>query len=77
MAGFRIFGSAATLDTVKKERRRDAQLVDSLLGRFHTSGAIEPITLADANAELNSVYYSSTQSKLVYKDASGTVNNLY
>jgi len=34
-------------------------------------------TLADASAQNNSVYYSSTQSKLVYKDSGGTINNLY
>jgi hypothetical protein len=34
-------------------------------------------TLEDADAENNTVYYSSTASKLVYKDGTGTVNNLY
>lgn len=34
-------------------------------------------TLADAAAPNNSVYYSSDQSKLVFKDSGGTVNDLY
>lgn len=40
-------------------------------------GVFTPDTLADASASNNTVYYSSTQNKLVYKDSSGTVNNLY
>jgi len=38
---------------------------------------ITPHTSTDAAAPNNSIYYSSTQSKLVYKDSGGTVNNLY
>jgi len=40
-------------------------------------GFIKPVTSADAAAPNNSIYYSSTQSKLVYKDSGGGVNNLY
>lgn len=40
-------------------------------------GTIEPITLQDSSAPNNSIYYSSDQSKLVYKDSGGTVNDLY
>jgi len=36
-----------------------------------------PPTLADASASNNRIYYSSDQSKLVYKDGSGTVHDLY
>jgi hypothetical protein len=36
-----------------------------------------PASMADGSAPNNSVYYSTTASKLVYKDAVGTVNNLY
>lgn len=42
-----------------------------------SSGYITPITSADGDAPNNSIYYSSTQSKLVYKDSGGTVNDLY
>jgi len=36
-----------------------------------------PDTLADGDAPNNSLYYSSTQSKLVYKDGAGSVHDLY
>jgi hypothetical protein len=41
------------------------------------SGSITPATLTDAAASNGSIYYSSTQSKLVYKNSGGTVNPLY
>ena len=41
------------------------------------NGTIQPVQLADASAANDSIYYSTTASKLVYKDAGGTVNNLY
>lgn len=40
-------------------------------------GAISVATIADSSAPNSSLYFSSTASKLVWKDASGTVNNLY
>ena len=36
-----------------------------------------PPSLADSEAGNNSIYYSTTQSKLVYKDNVGVVNDLY
>jgi hypothetical protein len=36
-----------------------------------------PASIADSSAPNNSVYYSTTQSKLAYKDSGGTVNTLY
>jgi hypothetical protein len=42
-----------------------------------SNGFLKPISSADASAPNNSIYYSTTQSKLVYKDSGGTVNNLY
>lgn len=44
---------------------------------IRSNGAIMPATLADADAANNSIYYSSTASRLVYKDGAGVVNNLY
>jgi hypothetical protein len=41
------------------------------------NGSMKPASLADSAAANDSIYYSTTQSKLVYKDSSGTVNNLY
>lgn len=46
-------------------------------GVIDENGAIEPSSLSDANASNNRIYYSTTQSKLVYKDSSGIVHNLY
>lgn len=37
----------------------------------------KPVSSADSSAPNNSIYYSTTQSKLVYKDSGGSVNNLY
>ncbi len=48
-----------------------------LLQVIRKDGSYSPATLTDANAENNSIYYSSDASKLVYKDSGGTVNNLY
>jgi len=40
-------------------------------------GAIKVATIADASAPNSSLYFSSTASRLVWKDAGGVVNNLY
>jgi hypothetical protein len=42
-----------------------------------SSGYIKPVSSTDAAAPNNSIYYSTTQSRLVYKDSSGTANALY
>ena len=39
--------------------------------------AIQPASGADGSFPNNSIYYSTTASKLVYKDSGGTVNDLY
>lgn len=41
------------------------------------NGAFKLVSLADSAAENSTLYYSTTQSKLVWKDAGGTVNVLY
>lgn len=41
------------------------------------NGAMRPAHLADSVAANDSMYYSTDASKLVYKDSSGIVNNLY
>jgi hypothetical protein len=45
--------------------------------KIRGDGTFQPTTLADADAANNSVYYSTDQSKLVYKDGAGAVNVLY
>lgn len=42
-----------------------------------SNGFFRPQSSADGSAPNNSIYYSTTQSKLVYKDSGGTVNDLY
>lgn len=51
--------------------------INRLLSYFTTTGAFKPPSMADSAAEVNTVYYSTTASKLVYKDSGGTVRNLY
>jgi len=40
-------------------------------------GSVKAISLADADAKNNSIYYSTTQTKLVYKDSAGVVHDLW
>lgn len=47
------------------------------LAAIAKNGAVKPPSLADAAAESNTLYYSTTASKLVYKDGSGSVNALH
>jgi hypothetical protein len=47
------------------------------IARINADGSFSPPTLTDAAAANNTMYYSSTQSKLVYKDSGGTVHALY
>lgn len=44
---------------------------------FNNNTPYQPPTLSDTAAPKNSIYFSSTASKLVYKAADGTVNALY
>lgn len=46
-------------------------------GGFKAGGGWQPAHMSDAAAPNDTVYYSTTASKLVYKDGSGVVNNLY
>lgn len=46
-------------------------------GRIRADSAWQPPQIADADAVNDSVYYSTTASKLVYKNSAGVVNNLY
>lgn len=44
---------------------------------IRANGTIKPVQLADASAANDSLYYSTTASKLAYKDSGGTVHALY
>lgn len=52
-------------------------LVSDAVRLIRIDGSLEMPSIADAKAVNNSLYFSTTQSKLVYKDAGGTVNDLY
>jgi hypothetical protein len=47
------------------------------LSYVRADGSLKPVSLADSAATNDSIYYSTTASKLVYKDSGGTVNALY
>ncbi len=49
----------------------------TLLSCIRPNGGIGIVSLADSAAANSTLYYSTTQSKLVWKDAGGTVNVLY
>ncbi len=54
-----------------------ALLIEQLNVQSINHGYFLPISSADADAPLNSIYYSTDSSKLVYKDSLGTSHDLY
>jgi hypothetical protein len=65
----------ATSQSANLDEWRDS--TGSVLSAIGPAGSFRPAALADSAAPANALYYSTTQSKLVYKDSSGTVNILY
>ena len=62
--------------------QNNSQIVDVVWYNFfrdiaNKANALQPQSLQDADASNNTIYYSLTQLKLVYKDSGGVVNNLY
>lgn len=53
------------------------ELLTKLSNDSIQSGYFLPVSSADADAPNNSIYYSTTQSKLVYKDLLSVVHDLY
>lgn len=53
------------------------ELLTKLSNDSIQGGYFLPVSSTDADAPNNSIYYSTTQSKLVYKDSLGVVNDLY
>lgn len=53
------------------------QAVFRLTSKIRDDGSLEMAVLSDAQASNNTLYYSTTQGKLCYKDTSGVVNDLY
>lgn len=56
---------------------RIALLLENLSNNSINNGFFLPITSTDTDAPNNSIYFSSTANKLVYKDSFGVINNLY
>lgn len=54
-----------------------ALLLEQFAEQSVNHGYFLPKSSADADAPDNSIYYSTTASKLVYKDSGGTVHALY
>lgn len=50
---------------------------NNVLTQIDSKGAWHPPSVADSAAQNNSIYYSTTANKLVYKDNGGGVNSLY
>lgn len=57
--------------------RQILELLIKLGDQSIQNGYFLPISSADIDAPVNSIYYSTDSSKLVYKDSLGTVNDLY
>lgn len=55
----------------------DLQVGGNSRFKITNNGAINIASMADSSAPNSSLYYSTTASKLVWKDAGGVVNNLY
>ena len=61
----------------------DTSNADKIRGNFEyiqdqlNNKALSVASMADADAPNSTLYYSTTASKLVYKNSAGVVNNLY
>ena len=71
-----VFNQTSDLLVLRKKNSATPNDV-SILCSFSREGAFKPAHLADTAAPNGSLYYSSTAGKLVFKDPSGVVNNLY
>jgi hypothetical protein len=54
-----------------------ARLLEKLESQSISNGFFLPKESADSDAPINSIYYSTDTTSLVYKDASNVVHNLY
>lgn len=54
-----------------------ARLLEKLETYSISEGYFLPISSADADAPINSIFYSTDATTLVYKDSGGVVHNLY
>jgi hypothetical protein len=66
----RLTGQSANLLEFQSE-------TPSVMSAFKLDGSWKPPAIADSSASNDSMYFSTTAGKLVYKDVSGVVNALY
>lgn len=68
------------LQDIIQKRREDVSeftRLKNILKNFNNNGSLAVVSLADSDVGNNSLYFSTTQGKLVYKDNNGVINNLY
>lgn len=78
LGGFQVWNAATgAITTGATGTMKDGSVLKA--GIITTLGVtgFNPVSMADGSAANNTIYYSTTAGKLVYKDAGGTVNNLY
>jgi hypothetical protein len=72
ISGYANVGTVTNLDIYDQ-----GQVKVNSSGNIELASALHLARLDDSSAPNDTTYYSTTQSKLVYKDSGGTVNNLY
>ena len=71
---FSVKGAVAQVSNLQEWQKSDGTVLTSI----NSSGAmVFDQKIVDSNAPNSSLYYSSTQNKLVFKDDGGVVNSLY
>jgi hypothetical protein len=80
IAGQSVTSSAFVAEVNGSSTANLYQCLDSVgttISALDYLGAFRPPSMADSTANAGTLYYSTTAGKLVYKDSSGVVNNLY
>lgn len=72
---FSNYGGSGAVTRFFNNGVENLQLLANGISAFQ--GGIAPASMADSGAANGTVYYSTTANRLVFKDAGGTVNNLY
>ena len=89
--GLNLFGDQVSVvgwqnviqNIIKAYSNQKANLVEwqnsggTIMSGVSRNGGFIPASMADSSAVNNTIYYSTTANRLVYKDSSGVVNNLY
>lgn len=73
VAGIQVIAHASQTSNLQEWQNSSGTAVSYI----RPDGSLKPASLADSSAVNDSIYYSTTASKLVYKDSGGTVNALY